>query len=264
MDRYKIKEFEEYKRQGEPGRLEKSRLWETAIGLQQVDGLTPSKYLIETAKEQIEGDITFQEAQARIHSYYKAKPSQNVGEMETEEADKVSAKIAEILADKSFTFSPIELQNIHKKLFDGIFSFAGDIRDYNITKDEWVLGGDTVYYASFESIIPTLQYDFNEEKAFNYKGLSKQQSVEHIAKFISGIWQIHPFGEGNTRTTAVFAIKYLRTLGFNVNNKLFAEHSWYFRNALVRASYNNVNCEAYSSDIFLIEFFENLLIGAKH
>lgn len=255
-----MREFEEYKKLGEPEKAKKSEIWQTAIGLQQVDGLVPSQYLIETARENIEGYITIDEVKNRLNSYYKEKPADND---KTEEADKVSAHIAEILSESTFTFSPAELITIHKRLFMGIYKFAGKIRDYNISKEEWVLDGASVLYASANSIQATLDYDFAQEKAFSYKGLSARQKVEHIVDFVSRIWQIHPFGEGNTRTTAVFTIKYLRSLGFNVTN-LFAEHSWYFRNALVRANYNDYNNDIFSTDEYLFLFFGNLLLGENN
>ena len=258
-----LRNLEDYKRLGEPEKTEKTEIWQTAIGLQQVDGLTPSEYLIETAKQNIEGEITIYEVQERINGYYKEKPVKSTDDR-TEEADKVSARIAEILSEKAFSLSPAEYITIHKRLFSGIYRFAGKIRDYNISKSEWVLGGETVYYASAYSIRETLDYDFGQEKSFVYKGLSKTQIVEHITKFISGLWQIHAFGEGNTRTTAVFAIKYFRTLGFTVTNNLFAEHSWYFRNALVRANYNDYKNNIYSTFEYLNYFFGNLLLGESN
>jgi fido (protein-threonine AMPylation protein) len=258
-----VNDFDEYKRLGEPDKAEKSDNWQAAIGLQQVDGLKPSAYLIETAKENIEGYITFDEVKERLKSYYIAKPAKSDDDR-TEEADKVSAHIAEILSEKAFAFSPAEYVTIHRRLFTGVYKFAGKIRDYNISKAEWVLNGETVYYASAGSIQATLDYDFSQEKAFSYKGLTKQQTAEHIAKFVSGIWQIHAFGEGNTRATAVFAIKYLRTFGFAVNNDLFAENSWYFRNALVRANYNDYNRGIYAAMEHLDRFFGNLLLGENN
>ena len=255
--------FDEYKRLGEPEKEEKSEIWQTAIGLQQVDGLTPSQYLIETAKQNIEGEITFYEVKERINAYYKTKPVKKDNDR-TEEADKVSAHIAEILSEKTFSFSPAEYITIHKRLFTGMYEHAGEIRGYNISKDEWVLDGETVYYASADSIQATLDYDFEQEKKYKYKGLSKEETVEHIASFTSGLWQIHAFGEGNTRTTAVFAIKYLRTLGFTVTYDLFAENSWYFRNALVRANFNDYKNSIYSTMKYLNRFFANLLLGQKN
>ena len=256
-------DFDEYKRLGEPEKKEKSEIWQIAIGLQRVDGLTPSEYLIQTAKLNIEGVITIYEVHERIDGYYKATPVRTA-ENRTEEADKVSARIAEILSEKTFSFSPAEYITIHKRLFTGIYKFAWKIRDYNISKDEWVLNGETVYYASANSIRATLDYDFEQEKSFVYKDLSKEQIVEHITKFVSGLWQIHAFGEGNTRTTAVFAIKYLRTFGFAVSNDLFANHSWYFRNALVRANYNDYKNNIYSTLEYLNRFFGNLLLGERN
>jgi fido (protein-threonine AMPylation protein) len=263
-----MNEFDEYIRQGEPDKAEKSRNWQTAIGLQQVDGLTPSDYLIETAKENIEGKITFDEVKYRIDSYYKQQTGKKTTENDrTEEADKVSANIAEILSEKTFTFNPAELLSIHKRLFTGVENLrvkVGKVRDYNITKSEWVLNGKTVYYASADTVNATLDYDFKQEKQFNYRGLSKREIVEHIANFISGLWQIHAFGEGNTRTIAVFTIKYLRTFGFEVENDIFAQHSWYFRNALVRANYNDTQNKIYATQEYLTRFFGNLLFGENN
>jgi fido (protein-threonine AMPylation protein) len=255
-----MENFDEYLRQGEPNKAEKAKVWKTAIGLQQVDGLKPSKYLIEIAKQNIEGDITIDEVKNRIDSYYQQHPNKT-DEDRTEEADKVSARIAEMLGEQIFTFSPAEYLNIHRRPFTGIYKFAGKIRDYNITKKEWVLNGETVLYASADSLRATLEYDFEQERKFNYQGLSEQQIVEHIAHFISNLWQIHIFGEGNTRTTAIFLIKYLRKLGFkNVNNDLFANHSWYFRNALVRANYEDLSRGIYRTEKFLTLFLSNLLL----
>ena len=257
-------ELNEYIRQGEPDKVDKSNAWKTAIGLQDVDGLKPSAYLIETAKDHIEGKISITEADKRIHSYYEERKDRNEMEEDTKEADIVSVRIAKLLGEKTFQFSPVEWQNIHRKLFEGVFDHAGKIRDYNITKKEWVLKGDTVMYASYDSILDTLDYDFSQERNFSYEGLTIEESVSHIAKFTSGIWQIHPFGEGNTRSMAVFIIRYLKTFGFTVSNETFAENSWYFRNALVRANYNDWQNGVHATTKFLEMFFENLLMNAGH
>ena len=258
-------DFEEYIRQVEPDKKEKGIIWQTAIGLQQTDGLKPSAYLIETAKQNIEGDISFEEVKNRIDAYYKTQVNRQTDtDDRTEEADKVSARIAEILSEKTFSFSPAEYLNIHRRLFNGIYKFAGKIRDYNITKAEWVLNGATVLYAGADTLRETLEYDFEQEKKFNYKGLSKLQMVEHIAHFIAYLWQIHVFGEGNTRTTAVFLIKYLRTLGFDVKNDMFAQHAWYFRNALVRANYENVVQGVHKTNEYLIRFLSNTLLNENN
>lgn len=253
--------FDEYIQQGEPQKREKSYAWQTAIGLQAVDGLKPSDYLVETACRHIEGDITIDEVQQLIKSYYESKDIRAVKAAETEEADKVSANIAALLNERTFAFTFAGLVAIHRRVFDGVFKFAGQIRDYNITKKEWVLRGDTVLYVSAPDIRRAIEYDLEQEKTFNYIGLDISQIVGHIAQFVSGLWQIHPFGEGNTRTTAVFTIQYLRTMGFNVENDLFAKHSWYFRNALVRANYQNIQKGIARESVYLERFFRNLLMG---
>ena len=259
-----MNDFEEYIRQSEPHKREKGYAWQTAIGLQAVDGLKPSEYLTETARQHIEGDITIDEVKQLVDSYYKSKVARSSSEDRTEEADKVSARITEILSENTFTFSPIEYLAIHRHLFEGIFSHAGQIRDYNITKNEWVLKGATVLYASAGSIRETLEYDFSQEKIFDYKNLNIDEAIRHIARFVSGIWQIHAFGEGNTRTTAVFTIKYLHTFGFNFSNETFANHSWYFRNALVRANYNDLTKGVYATTEFLEKFFRNLILNEQN
>lgn len=257
-------DLEEYIRQGEAGKAEKSCAWKTAIGLQDVDGLETSAYLLETAKEHIEGYIDIDTARKRIDSYYETRTERREEEKGTEEADRVAARITQILSEKTFQFSPAEYRMIHKRLFFGIYDHAGMTRTYNITKKEWVLHGKSVFYASADSINATLEYDFGQEKQFSYKGLSLQESVRHLAKFTSDIWQIHPFCEGNTRTTAVFIVKYLKTFGFHINNDAFAEHSWYFRNALVRANYNDLTRGIHATTEYLEHFFGNLLLGTEY
>ena len=260
-----MSEFDEYIRQGEPGRKEKAAAWQTAIGLQDVDGLKPSAYLIDAAKKHIEGDLTIDDVKHMLDSYYKSKTArEKVEDERTEEADKVSARIEELLTEKSFSFSPEYLARIHRHLFNGIHKFAGRYRDYDITKREWVLGGDTVLYASSSMISETLSYDFSQERMVNYASLDTDKAIEQLTKFISGIWQIHPFGEGNTRTTAVFTMKYLQSFGFEVKNDMFKDHSWYFRNALVRANYNNVPKGISATDEYLVRFFRNLLLGEEN
>ena len=258
-------ELAQYIKDGEPNRIEKAKVWEMAIGLQDVDGLKPSKYLLDTAKEHIEGRIGIEEVEQRINKYYKILNSREQEKVDNnEEADKVSVRITEILSDKSFNFNPVELINIHKKLFSDIFEFAGKIRDYNFTKDEWVLDGDTVIYASYETIMSSLQYDFEQEKNFSYKDITFDDAIKHLCRFTSNIWQVHPFCEGNTRTTAVFIIKYLRTFGFDINDDVFAKHSWYFRNSLVRANYKKFDSNIFEDISFLEKFFYNLLAGTNY
>ena len=255
--------FKEYLKESEPDKAEKGYAWSTAIGLQAVDGLKPSKYLIDTAIQNIEGKITMKEAQNLIDSYYEERPEHLADDERTEEADKVSSRIAEILFETAFSFSPNEYISIHRKLFQGIYVHAGKIRDYNITKKEWVLDGATVTYGSASELKATLEYDFLQERDFNYTGLTMDEIIHHLAVFVSRLWQIHIFAEGNTRTTAVFFIKYLRTLGFSATNDIFAENAWYFRNALVRANYTNLQKSIHETTEYLEVFLRNLLLNEK-
>ena len=249
--------FEEYMKESEPGKRDKGYAWHTAIGLQAVDGLKTSNYLVQTAVRNIEGEITFEQANALLQSYYEQNPFSDLNDR-TEEADKVAARIARLLSEKAFSFTPNEYLSIHRKLFTGIYSHAGCIRDYNITKKEWVLNGATVLYGSATELQATLDYDFSQEKMFSYKNLTMNEMIHHLALFVSRLWQIHVFGEGNTRTTAVFFIKYLRTLGFEVTNDIFAKNAWYFRNALVRANYNDLKNGIHETTEYLELFLHNL------
>ncbi len=255
--------FKEYIKESEPDKRDKGYAWHTAIGLQAVDGLKTSEYLVQTAVRNIEGEISFEEANALLQSYYEENPARDADDR-TEEADKVSARIATLLLEKAFSFTPNEYLSIHRKLFNGIYSHAGCIRDYNITKKEWVLNGATVLYGSATELRATLDYDFSEEKKFSYKNLTMDDIIHHLAVFVSRLWQIHVFGEGNTRTTAVFFIKYLRTLGFDVTNDIFAENAWYFRNSLVRANYNDLKNGVHETTEFLELFLRNFLLNESN
>ena len=252
--------FDEYLRQGEPSQKESAENWKTAIGLQAVDGLQPSAYLIDVAKRNIEGEITLDETRKLIDSYYQSKTVRTPKDEDEEEADKVSANIAKILASKTFAFNTNGYVSLHRRIFEGVFKHAGEIRQYDISKKEWVLEGESVNYLNWEDLRRALDWDIEQEKNFQYKGLTDDEKIEHIAKFISGIWQIHAFREGNTRTTAIFTIQYLRSLGYEVNNDMFAQHSWYFRNALVRANYRNIQKGIEYSPVYLVRFFRNLLL----
>ena len=256
--------FDEYIRQGEPHRQARVDAWRVAIGLQAVDGLKTSPYLHETARRNIEGEISIDEARKLVSQYYIRKSEHDEDFGDTEEADRVSSNISKLLQTDSFTFSLAGFAAIHRAIFEGVFKHAGRFRDYDITKKEWVLRGDTVLYARWQDLRMTVEYDLEQERQFSYKSLSSSQTIEHLAKFISGLWQIHPFGEGNTRTTAIFAIKYLCSQGFNVNNDLFEKHSWYFRNALVRANYRNLAKGIDYEPAFLVRFFRNLLLGEEN
>ena len=253
-------DFDKYYEAPEPGRRERAYGWATAIGLQDVDGLKPSQYLINTAKRHIEGEISQEDARRLVDEYYETKEGHDLPS-DVQEADKVSARMIAVINSPTFNFSVAYYLGLHRQIFEGVFKFAGEIRSVELTKREWVLNGDSVQYTPSCMIKDTLEYDFERERKFKYKGLSEDRFVEHFAAFISSIWQIHPFREGNTRTAALFAIKYLRSRGYSVTNDLFAEKSYYFRNALVRANYENDRLGVEKTQLPLEEFFKVLLYG---
>lgn len=231
---------------------------QTGIGLQDVDQLKNSSYFLSESDRYIKGEITLDELDDIISSYYKDKTDNGD---RTEEADKIAVRIAKIISEDSFTFTVGQLLSIHKTLFQGILRHPGKLRTYNFYKDEWVLDGASVTYGDYRELQMTLQYDFEQEKKFRYNGLSMDEVIEHLALFVANLWQIHVFEEGNTRTTAVFFIKYLRSLGFDVTNDTFAKKALYFRNALVRANYTNIAKGIYEDRSYLEEFLRNLLLN---
>ena len=257
-------DFDEYIVASEPHKRERAEAWKVAIGLQAVDGLQVSEYLKQTARRHIEGEITIDEAKELVKQYYVSKTKHDDDEDDKQEADRVSINITKIINERAFTFSTTGLISIHRNLFSGVFKHAGQLRDYDITKNEWVLRGDTVLYGRWQDLRMALDYDIEKEKQFDYKGLSMEEVITHLSRFVSGIWQTHPFREGNTRTTAVFTIKYLQSIGFKADNRMFEEHSWYFRNALVRANYKNVAKGISQDGHFLELFFRNLLMGENN
>lgn len=257
-------DFEEYIRQVEPSAKESADAWKTAIGLQEVDGLKPSSYLLETARKNIKGDITIDKVRQLLDSYYRNKTTRTAQDDSTEEADKVAANIKKILSSKTLAFNTNGLISIHRRIFEGVFKHAGEIRKYDISKKEWVLKGNSVHYLNWEDLHRALDSDIQQERDFSYKGLTEEEKIKHITYFVSGLWQIHPFCEGNLRTTAVFTIQYLRSIGYTVDNDMFVNHSWYFRNALVRANYKNSALEIDYDTSYLEKFFQNLLLGTKH
>ena len=257
-------DFDEYIRHGEPQKKERAEAWRVAIGLQAVDGLKTSEYLHETARRNIEGEISIDEARDIVKQYYITKISHDEENQDKEEADIVSSNISKLLQTDAFTYSVAGITAIHRAIFEGVFKHAGRFREYDISKKEWVLNGDSVLYGRWQDLQIAIEYDLEQERKFDYSLLNKEQIIEHLALFISRLWQIHPFREGNTRTTAVFAIKYLRSQGFQVNNDLFEQHSWYFRNALVRANYRNLFKGIAYEPKFLVYFFRNLLLGENN
>ena len=257
-----LNDYEEYLRQGEPSRRKKALTWATSIGLQQVDGLQTSGYLRDVARRNIEDEITTAEGQQLISSYYEQLSRRQQSELqETEEADRAAANIAHILSTATLDFTTHGFKMLHRQIFKGVFKHAGEFRDYDISKREWVLRGASVLYLGNADLQRALDYDIEQERQFSYTKLSNDEIVQHITRFVAGLWQIHPFGEGNTRTTAVFTIQYLRSLGFDVDNDLFALNSWYFRNALVRANYKSAQVDY--EPVFLERFFRNLLLGEQ-
>ena len=256
-------DFDAYIRQGEPDQKEKAGYWQTAIGLQAVDGLKVSDYLQDTARKHIEGNITIDEARELVNQYYVTQTAHDAHDDDKEEADRVSSNIVKVLSSPTFDFTTGGYQSVHRRVFEGVMKHAGEFRTYDITKKEWVLEGDTVLYLNWEDLRRAIDYDLEQERAYSYKGKSQDEMISHLTKFVSGLWQIHAFGEGNTRTTAVFTIQFLRSLGFDVDNDQFARHSWYFRNALVRANYRNVAKGIDYSPVYLERFFRNLLLGEQ-
>lgn len=255
-----MSEFDEYIVHGEPGKKEKADIWQTAIGLQDVDGLKVSGYLLDAARQHIEGDISIDEVRHRIKSYYETKSSHDADD---EEGDMASANIVKILNEPTFAFSLLGLTSIHHRIFEGVFDHAGKIRQVELTKKEWVLGGEaSVSYQPSVDIRMAVEYDLNKEKEFDYTDKPMPAVISHLSRFIADLWQIHPFREGNTRTTAVFLIKYLRSMGITATNDMFKEHSWYFRNALVRASYKGLNVQPTTQ--FLEQFLRNVILGENN
>ncbi len=259
-----LNEFAGYFKAEEPALRERADAWATAIGLQKVDGLTPSAFLFETAKNHIEGKINQNQARQRIREYYVAQKETNAVNAETEEADKVSERIAAIINDGGFEFTPEYLVALHGKLFKGVLSTAGKIRQVNIKKREWVLKGDSVTYGSADTIKQSLIRDFIDEREFDYGKVSPRKAIAHFVRFIAQIWQVHPFGEGNTRTVAVFAIKYLASIGYRASNNIFKDNSWFFRNALVRANYADYQKGVKRDWSYLEGFFRNLILGENN
>jgi fido (protein-threonine AMPylation protein) len=259
-----LKELSGYSAAKEPGRRERADAWATAIGLQAVDGLKPSSYLIETAKAHIEGRITQGQVRRRIRAYYETKNENTSPDRSTREPDLVAERIAAIINDGGFEFTPEYLFSVHAKLFKGVVAQAGKPRTVNIRKHEWILRGDSITYGSKDTLKASLARHFQDEREFDYGGKSPRKVIPHFARFISEIWQVHPFSEGNTRATAVFAIKYLRQLGYRVTNNMFAENSWYFRNALVRANYADYPRGVTRDWSYLEAFFRNLLLGESN
>lgn len=242
----------------------KQKNWDMAIGLQTVDNLKPSKYLEKLLKENVTGEITIDEVKENLRSYYVEKGTNNIIDSNELECDFVSTRMVELLEKDNFELSIDYLKYIHKYLFQDIDEFAGEFRKIDFLKNEKILNNDTVSYGDFNKLDKSLNYDMELEKYKNYDEMSMLEMINNITEFSSNIWQAHPFRDGNTRTTALFIEKYLVSLGFDVDNTLFKDKSIYYRNALVRSNYYNNYLKIKKDNIYLIKFYENLLLGKNN
>ena len=260
-EKFKLEDFGEYLNQGNPDIKEKAYVWAAALGLQATDGLRTSYEMRRTARQYIEGRLTIDEVRQHINEYYKSNPPATTDKEKEQEADKVACNIADVLFNKQLDFSTDGYLNLHRQIFDGVYDHAGQLRATDIVKSEWVLEKDTVFYLHWEELRMALDSNFQFERNQHYDELNKEDLLEWIAFFTAGIWHIHPFNEGNTRTIAVFSILLLRPLGYDIHTDVFADHSWYFRNAMVRANYMNELKHIHVNPDFLIRFYRNWMFG---
>ncbi|MBQ8892727.1 MAG: Fic family protein [Bacilli bacterium] len=254
----------EYKEISKPNTYIKQLQWDMAIGLQEVDNLKPSKYLEKLLKENVQGNLTIDEVKNELRDYYVLKEQKKEINHNELECDFVSTRIVELLNEEKFELSVNYLKYLHKYLFQDVFEFAGEFRKIDFSKHEKILNNDSVAYGDSKTLTESLEYDISLELSKNYKEMNIVSVINNIANFSSNIWQVHPFREGNTRTTAIFIEKYLIYLGFNVDNTLFKEKSVYFRNALVRSNYFNNYLNIKTDISYLIKFYENLLLGKNN
>lgn len=260
-EKFKLEDFGEYLNLGNPDIKEKAYVWAAALGLQATDGLRTSYEMRRTARQYIEGRLTIDEVRQHINEYYKSNPPATTDKEKEQEADKVACNIADVLFNKRLEFSTDGYLNLHRQIFDGVYDHAGQLRATDIVKSEWVLEKDTVFYLHWEELRMALDSNFQFERNQHYDELNKEDLLEWIAFFTAGIWHIHPFNEGNTRTIAVFSILLLRPLGYDIHTDVFADHSWYFRNAMVRANYMNELKHIHVNPDFLIRFYRNWMFG---
>ncbi len=254
----------EYEEEYKASNYIKQLQWDMAIGLQEVDNLKPSKYLEKLLEENVEGNLTIKEVEKELKEYYIEKENNNEINHNELECDFVSARIVELLNEDKFELSVDYLKYVHKFLFQDVYEFAGEFRKIDFSKHEKILNNDSVAYGDCNTLTESLEYDISLEKEKNYKEMNIVEVINSITKFTSNIWQVHPFREGNTRTTAVFIEKYLISLGYNVDNNLFKDKSVYFRNALVRSNYFNNDLNIKEDNSYLIKFYENLLLGKNN
>ena len=235
--------------------------WDAAIGLQEVDSLKPSKYLKKLSEENVNGEKTIYEVEHELKEYYIEKEKINDINHNELECDLVSTRIVQLLEDETFKLSVDFLRYIHGYLFKDIYDFAGQFRKIDFSKHELILNNDSALYGDCKTLKESLEYDISLERVKNYKEMNIVEVINNITDFSSRIWQTHPFREGNTRTTAIFIIKYLISLGYQVDNTLFKDKSVYFRNALVRSNYFNNEKNVREDNSYLVKFYENLLLG---
>mgnify|MGYP005796777589 CR=1 FL=1 len=253
-----------YQEETKPKGYIKQLQWDMAIGLQQVDNLKPSKYLEQISEKNILGELTIKEVEQSLREYYTTKEKQKDINHNELECDFVSMRIVELLNQADFELSVDYLKYIHKYLFQDIYEFAGEFRKIDFSKHEKILNNDSVAYGDSKTLAESLEYDISLEKDKDYNEMSIVEVIKNITDFTSNIWQVHPFREGNTRTTAVFIEKYLISLGYNVDSSLFKDKSVYFRNALVRSNYFNNYLNIKEDKSYLIKFYENLLLGKNN
>ena len=247
-----------------PNNYVKQQEWDMAIGLQEVDNLKPSKYLEKLLQENVTGEKTIYEVEKELKEYYVEKEKNNEVNHNELECDLVSTRIVELLQENNFELSIDYLKYVHKYLFQDVYEFAGEFRKVDFSKHERILNNDSVAYGDHKLLEQSLDYDITLEKNKNYNEMNIVDVINNITDFSSRIWQIHPFREGNTRTTAIFIEKYIVSLGYNVDNTLFKDKSVYFRNALVRSNYFNNYLNIKEDNSFLIKFYENLLLGKNN
>ena len=247
-----------------PKNYVKQQEWDMAIGLQEVDNLKPSKYLEKLLRENVIGEKTIYEVEHELKQYYIEKDKTDKTIQDEFECDLVSTRIVQLLEEDNFELSVDYIKNIHKYLFKDVYEFAGEFRKVDFSKHERILNNDSVAYGDHKLLEQSIDYDITLEKNKNYNEMNIVDVINNITDFSSRIWQIHPFREGNTRTTAIFIEKYLVSLGYNVDNTLFKDKSVYFRNALVRSNYFNNYLNIKEDNSFLIKFYENLLLGKNN
>lgn len=254
----------EYEEEYKSSNYTKQLQWDMAIGLQEVDNLKPSKYLEKLLEEEVAGNLTIEEVKKKLREYYIEKENKNEVNHNELECDFVSARIVELLSIDDFDLSVDYLKYVHKFLFQDVYEFAGEFRKIDFSKHEKILNNDSVAYGDCNTLTESLEYDISKEKDKNYEEMNIVEVINNITKFSSNIWQVHPFREGNTRTTALFIEKYLISLGYSVDNTLFKDKSVYFRNALVRSNYFNNYLNIKEDNSYLIKFYENLLLGKNN